>query len=195
MEPVRAIVISQDAEAGQFVAMALHHEGAQVALAGDASQALDLLGQRPEVMFADLELPELGDVVRRALLADPHLAIVGLARKETYEVAVRAMRLGVCDCVDRPLTAHKIVAALWHALERRRVLGSVAAAPPSSIGQSPGGDWIAVPLGGGIQQMQRYVIDAVMRRLHGNKAAAARLLGIHRRTLYRLLERDRPADG
>ena len=51
-----------------------------------------------------------------------------------------------------------------------------------------------VPLAGGLKQIERAVIAAVLERCRGNKAAAARVLGLHRRTLYRLLEADASAN-
>jgi DNA-binding NtrC family response regulator len=47
---------------------------------------------------------------------------------------------------------------------------------------------ISVPLAGGLKEIERYVIKEVIRRCRGNKAAAARSLGLNRRKLYRLLE-------
>jgi two-component system response regulator HydG len=49
-----------------------------------------------------------------------------------------------------------------------------------------------VPLVGDLRQIERSIIDEVIRRCGGNKAAAARALGLHRRTLYRLLEEQSP---
>ena len=46
-----------------------------------------------------------------------------------------------------------------------------------------------MPLTGGLKQIEQYLVHEVIRRCRGNKAAAARSLGLHRRTLYRLLER------
>ena len=54
---------------------------------------------------------------------------------------------------------------------------------PSDIGEM-----ITVPLAGDLKEIERYVIREVVRRQGGNKAQAARALGMHRRTLYRLLE-------
>jgi DNA-binding NtrC family response regulator len=54
--------------------------------------------------------------------------------------------------------------------------------------QTADGESIAVSLTGGLKQMERAIVDEVVRRCNGNKAAAARTLGLHRRTLYRLLE-------
>jgi len=47
---------------------------------------------------------------------------------------------------------------------------------------------LSVPLAGGLKEIERHLIREAVRRCRGNKAAAARSLGLHRRTLYRLLE-------
>lgn len=47
---------------------------------------------------------------------------------------------------------------------------------------------ITVPLSGDLKNIERYIIAEVLKRCHGNKAATARALGLHRKTLYRLLE-------
>lgn len=49
---------------------------------------------------------------------------------------------------------------------------------------------LSLPLAGSLKQMERTIIEEVVQRCKGNKAAAARTLGLHRRTLYRLLEND-----
>jgi DNA-binding NtrC family response regulator len=51
-----------------------------------------------------------------------------------------------------------------------------------------GAETIAVPLTGGLKDMELALINEVIRRCRGNKAAAARALRLHRRTLYRMLE-------
>jgi DNA-binding NtrC family response regulator len=49
---------------------------------------------------------------------------------------------------------------------------------------------VTVPLGGDLKEMERHIVREMIQRCHGNKAAAARALGMHRRTLYRLLQED-----
>ena len=49
-------------------------------------------------------------------------------------------------------------------------------------------EMISVPLAGNLRTMEQHVIREVVRRCQGNKAAAARQLGLHRRTLYRMLD-------
>jgi DNA-binding NtrC family response regulator len=65
--------------------------------------------------------------------------------------------------------------------------------PVASFGassQQPA-DTVFVPLCGNFREIERRVILEAIRRYDGNKAAAARSLGLHRRTLYRIL--DSPA--
>ncbi len=59
--------------------------------------------------------------------------------------------------------------------------------PPS------GTNVVSVPLAGNLYEMERSIVDEFIRRHGGNKAAAARALGMHRRTLYRILKSDRTA--
>jgi DNA-binding NtrC family response regulator len=53
-------------------------------------------------------------------------------------------------------------------------------------------DTIPVPLLGNLAEIERYIIGEVLHRCRGNKAAAARALGLHRRTLYRMLQDEAP---
>ncbi|MFH1265979.1 MAG: sigma 54-interacting transcriptional regulator, partial [Planctomycetota bacterium] len=52
---------------------------------------------------------------------------------------------------------------------------------------------ITVALEGDFKNIQRQIIREVIHRCSGNKAAAARSLGLHRKTVYRLLEGGEPA--
>ncbi|MBL9125665.1 MAG: helix-turn-helix domain-containing protein, partial [Planctomycetaceae bacterium] len=54
------------------------------------------------------------------------------------------------------------------------------------------GDSITIPLTGDLKIIERQIISEVIKRCQGNKAAAARALGLHRKTLYRLLEASHP---
>tara|TARA_R110002111_G_scaffold262878_1_gene342629 strand:+ start:18654 stop:20036 length:1383 start_codon:yes stop_codon:yes gene_type:complete len=50
---------------------------------------------------------------------------------------------------------------------------------------------ISVPFIGDLKSMERHMICEVVKLCGGNKAAAARSLGMHRRTLYRVLENEK----
>jgi two-component system response regulator HydG len=91
------------------------------------------------------------------------------------------------------------VRELGHAIEAAAVL-----AEGETIGEAdlPGGLSLASPLGlrsaasgaMSLDVLEHAYIDEVLRRTRGNKSAAARILGIHRKTLHeRLRARQRPA--
>jgi DNA-binding NtrC family response regulator len=52
----------------------------------------------------------------------------------------------------------------------------------------PGSDTITVPFGGNLKEIERAIVAEVIHRARGNKSAAARSLGLHRKTLYRIIE-------
>jgi DNA-binding NtrC family response regulator len=59
---------------------------------------------------------------------------------------------------------------------------------------------ITVPFVGDLKVIERAIVAEVINRAHGNKSAAARSLGLHRRTLYRIIEnnsneRSKPCSG
>lgn len=56
---------------------------------------------------------------------------------------------------------------------------------------APTHETITVPLGNDLRSIECHVIREMVRRQRGNKSAAARALGMHRRTLYRILDEDR----
>lgn len=55
-----------------------------------------------------------------------------------------------------------------------------------TAGSTPSG---AEPVGVRLEDLERAHVVRILRDNHGNKAQAARALGIHRRKLYRILER------
>ncbi|MGD0783747.1 MAG: sigma 54-interacting transcriptional regulator, partial [Candidatus Aminicenantales bacterium] len=68
--------------------------------------------------------------------------------------------------------------------------------PPPGSPARRNGDTVSLPLAGGLKAMERSIIEEMVHRCRGNKAAAARALGLHRRTLYRMLDEGvSPLDG
>ncbi|HEY1785187.1 MAG TPA: helix-turn-helix domain-containing protein, partial [Pirellulales bacterium] len=50
---------------------------------------------------------------------------------------------------------------------------------------------ITIPYTGDLKIIERSIVSEVVNRHQGNKSAAARALGLHRKTLYRILEDER----
>ena len=58
------------------------------------------------------------------------------------------------------------------------------------LAKKPDSEMTPIPLAGTLREIERRVVEEVIQRCRGNKAAAARSLGLHRKTLYRILNGD-----
>lgn len=63
--------------------------------------------------------------------------------------------------------------------------------PRRSSNHTDGNEEISVPFIGDLKSMEHHMVSEVVKRCGGNKAAAARILGMHRRTLYRILDKEK----
>jgi DNA-binding NtrC family response regulator len=97
---------------------------------------------------------------------------------------------------DWPGNARELARVVAHAVmvsDRPEIGAASVAVSLSKARCHRDSEAISVPLAGGLKAIERTVIGTVIERCGGNKAKAARLLGLHRRTLYRLLQdRTRP---
>lgn len=57
------------------------------------------------------------------------------------------------------------------------------------------GSKLVIPLVGDLKTINRNIISASIEQHHGNKSAAARALGLHRKTMYRILQGLNPGAG
>ncbi len=194
-----ALVVDKDIAACRCVSSALRQAGATAILAHTAADAVNSLqSNTPQFLFTGLRLPDRHGI---SLIADarqisPRIVVVVVSGDTTPESVVQAMRLGVCDYVFKPATTSKILTAF----ERARTEAQKSACPPvgvalsdaettseKQIANTTGAQTVTVPLVGDLKAIERQLLKEVIWRCDGNKAAAARTLGMHRRTLYRML--------
>lgn len=121
---LRVIAVDDEPLARERIT-ALVHRDAGLELVGEASNglaALDLItAQSPDLVFIDVEMPELsGFGVVAALRGRRVPAIVLVTAYDKY--ALRAFEVGVIDYIQKPVTARRFAAAVERAraqLERR----------------------------------------------------------------------------
>jgi DNA-binding NtrC family response regulator len=99
----------------------------ETATAGSGEQALERLRSDPlaaDVMLTDMRMPGMGgmDLLREALAARPHLAVVMLTAYGTIETAVEAVKAGAYDFLTKPVEPDELFRVLRKALERSRLL-------------------------------------------------------------------------
>ena len=93
---------------------------------------------------------------------------------------------------DWPGNVLQLAAVVAHAkmlAEGPEIGQACVAALLGPVRQPPDSETISVPLASSLKEMELAIINETIHRCRGNKAAAARILKLHRRTLYRLLEK------
>ncbi len=113
----RVLVIEDDLETAQILAVLLKDIGHQVEFAVTAAAGLESAGRfQPEVVILDLMLPDRdGCEVARLLKSDsslPHLCILGVTGVGTEKLRRRALESGCDGCLDKPLDPASIQALL-----------------------------------------------------------------------------------
>jgi two-component system response regulator RegA len=169
------LVVDDDDIFCGVLARALERRGFQVAAARSVPEAQQLIEKRqPEYAVVDLRIGNdsgLGLVRQLAGLAPPAKSVV-LTGYGSIATAVEAIKLGAVHYLTKPVEVDEILAALQGEHPASR---DVAPQPkPLSVRRA---EW---------EHIQR-----VLSSHGGNISAAARALGIHRRTLQRKL-RKRP---
>lgn len=125
--------------------------------------------ESPEYALVDLRLPDgFGlDLVRDLVALDPTTRVVVLTGYGSLATAVQAVRLGAADYLAKPADADQVARAL--------------------LGETPGPEEAGpVP---SLARVEWEHIQRVLAECQGNISQAARVLGLHRRSLQRKLSK------
>ncbi|TKR22578.1 response regulator transcription factor [Cellulomonas hominis] len=120
-QPVRALVVDDEATLAELLSTALRYEGWQVehALTGQAAirQARSL---DPDVILLDVMLPDLSglEVLRRIRATHPHVPVLFLTAKDAVEDRIAGLTAGGDDYVTKPFSLEEVVARLRALLRR-----------------------------------------------------------------------------
>jgi two-component system response regulator RegA len=164
------LVVDDDERLRERLARAFADRGFEVHEAADHAAALEVARAHPiDRAVIDLRMPgPNGLVVVQDLLAlRPAIQIVVVTGYGSIATAVEAIRLGARDYLTKPANADQILAAFEAEPE----------APSEDIE-------FEIP---SLAKVEREHIERVLQECNGNVSKAARVLGMHRRTLqYKL---------
>jgi two-component system response regulator RegA len=163
------LVVDDDEAFRNRLVRAFRDRGYDAAGVGSHAEALEAVRhESPELALVDLRLPGRSglDVVRDLRQLDPTTQIVILTGYGSIATAVEAMKLGAHGYLTKPANADQILAAFD---------GDAAGEPvePHAVPSLARVEW---------EHIQRVLADC-----DWNISKAARLLGIHRRSLQRKL--------
>jgi two-component system response regulator RegA len=171
--PRSVLIVEDDDRLRERLARALAERGFETREARDVQSAVAAAREEsPEYVLVDLRVPGGSglDVVREVKSIDPGSTIVVLTGYGSIATAVAAVRLGAAEYLTKPADVDQIVAALTR---------TVAAG-------DAGDDREHVP---SLARVEWEHIHRVLSGCDGNISKAARLLGLHRRSLQRKLDR------
>jgi two-component system response regulator RegA len=165
------LIVEDDDAFRDRLARAFESRGFEVQTAASTADAeASLARETPEFVILDLRMPGSSglDLIPRFKQADPATRIVVLTGYGSIATAVEAVRRGAVNYLTKPADADDILAAL--------------------TGSSPAG--AAVPdRPMSLDQVEWEHISRVLLTCHGNLSEAARVLGLHRRSLQRKLSK------
>ena len=166
------LVVDDDDVFRTRLAKAFQDRGFEVRAARNAAEALRLAQQdSPEFAVVDLRMPGASglEVVLGLHDIDPASRVVMLTGYGSIATAVAAVRAGAVHYLSKPVDIEQILAAF----EGKSTQGS------DEVGSVPS-----------LARVEWEHIQRVLGDCDGNISQAARLLGLHRRSLQRKLSKD-----
>jgi two-component system, response regulator RegA len=166
------LLVDDDEVFCQVLARALNNRGMQTSVAHDAETALATTKQyNAAYAIVDLRMPESSglELIPSLLTINPAMRIIVLTGYASITTAVEAIKLGAIHYLTKPTDADEIMSAF------NSDSGNIDAQvrdKPLSLGRL---EW---------EHLQKVLSDC-----KGNVSAAARQLGMHRRTLQRKLNK------
>jgi two-component system response regulator AtoC len=126
----RILVVDDEEGVRTFIAESLERDDHEVVQAADGAEALQAAREEPfDVVITDLRMPKMDgmSLVRALRTEQPDVELVVLTAFGDVGTAVEAMKLGVFDYLQKPLSGPAAVRDLVrNALSRRHALGAPA---------------------------------------------------------------------
>jgi two-component system, response regulator RegA len=171
------LVVDDDEVFRDRLCRAFRDRGCDAHGADKAEEILHLAGSvSPDVVLLDLKMPGLNglDLIQDIKKLDSTIAVIILTGYGSIPTAMQALKLGADHYLSKPADADQILSAY-------RDLGtdSIEKPAPTTVPSLARVEW---------EHIQRVLSDC-----DGNITQAAKLLGIHRRSLQRKLSKYPPA--
>ena len=103
----------------------LQDEGYEVSSAKDGQEALKLVRTEPppDLVLLDIWMPDLDGIetLRRMMEMRPYPMVVMMSGHGSIESAVKAIKLGAYDYIEKPLSLEKVTLLVRHALRERKL--------------------------------------------------------------------------
>ncbi|GGZ05091.1 DNA-binding response regulator [Streptomyces nitrosporeus] len=132
-DPVRVLIVDDEAPLAELLSMALRYEGWEVRSAGDGAGALRTARDfRPDAVILDVVLPDVDGltVLSRLRCELPDVPVLFLTARDAAEDRIAGLTAGGDDCVSKPFSLEEVVARLRGLIRR---CGAVTARAGSTL--------------------------------------------------------------
>lgn len=129
MKGKRILIVDDEAAARMLISDVLTDEGYIPLRAENGRQALEAVKrQPPDLVLLDLKLPDIDglEVLASIRTIHPHLPVILVSAYGDIHSAVRAVKLGAYDFLEKPLDADRLVVTVRNALWSVELRGEVA---------------------------------------------------------------------
>jgi two-component system response regulator HydG len=140
-EPVRILIVDDEPTVREGLAEWFAEEGWRIAMAGDAEEALGILGtERFDLALLDIRLPGMDGLELHRRIRDraPEILTIFMTAYASVDTAIRAMKEGAYDYIVKPFQPDEFAALIRQALADR-----VLTRPPRDAGGA-GAEIVAV---------------------------------------------------
>jgi two-component system response regulator RegA len=178
-DKLAAIIVDDDEVFSRRLCRAFELRGWEAHVAASGAEALALGHETgPDLAVIDLRMPgESGlDIVKNLREMDPTVSIIMLTGYGSIATALEALRCGADHYLTKPVDVDQILAAY----DAVRLSTPGEARPPTTVPSLARVQW---------EHIQRVLTDC-----GGNVSQAAKLLGLHRRSLQRKLNKYPPRE-
>jgi len=118
----RILIVDDEPAILDALSGVLEDEGYDIAVTKGGQDALKLIkADPPDLVLLDIWMPDLDGIetLRQAMEAVPRLLVVMMSGHGSIESAVKAIKLGAYDYIEKPLSLEKVTLLVQHALHER----------------------------------------------------------------------------
>lgn len=144
MNKARILIVDDQEEILHSLGAILEDEGHEVIRARDGQEALHIVqSDSPDVVFLDIWIPGIDGMqtLRAIKRIDPHCSVIMMSGHGTIETAVKAIKLGAADYLEKPLNLEDVLHLVHKAVagrtQRARSAEANNGTPGRPIGNSP----------------------------------------------------------
>jgi two-component system nitrogen regulation response regulator NtrX len=118
------LIVDDEPSILQTLSGLLSDEGFEVSTAPNGYEALKVIdGESPDLVLLDIWMPGLDGIetLKEIKKDNPHIQVIIITGHGTIETAVKAVKLGAFDLIEKPLSIDKVIVTINNALNFRRL--------------------------------------------------------------------------